>query len=96
MSALGTTVMYFIVSAIVAVLFSILISVLLALRIKWLTALLRVYITVFRNTPLLVQLFLLFYGLPFIGITMPAFVCGVLGIMLNEGAFISEIIRGIY
>ncbi len=94
LSAFGTTVFYFIVCSIAAVLFAIFISILLAMRIRGLTTILRIYITVFRNTPLLVQLFLLFYGLPFIGISLPAFLCALIGIMLNEGAFISEIIRG--
>ncbi|WP_020612082.1 amino acid ABC transporter permease [Sediminispirochaeta bajacaliforniensis] len=94
LSAFGTTLFYFIVCSCAAVLFAILISMLLALRLKGLTCFLRAYIAVFRNTPLLVQLFLLFYGLPFIGIRMPAFFCGLIGVALNEGAFISEIIRG--
>ncbi|MEM3658552.1 MAG: amino acid ABC transporter permease [Candidatus Hadarchaeum sp.] len=55
---------------------------------------LRGYISIFRNSPLLVQLFFLFYGLPFLGIRIPPFWCGVIGITLNEGAFIAEIVRG--
>lgn len=94
LSAFGTTVFYFVICSMAAVSFSILISMLLALRIRGLTEILRGYIAIFRNTPLLVQLFLLFYGLPFLGIRMPAFLCGLIGVMLNEGAFISEILRG--
>ncbi|HPT58087.1 MAG TPA: ABC transporter permease subunit, partial [Casimicrobium sp.] len=37
------------------------------------------YVAVIRGTPLLVQLFILFFGLPQFGILLPAFVCGVLG-----------------
>lgn len=55
---------------------------------------LRVYVNIFRDTPLLVQLFLLYYGLPFIGINFSNFWCAVIGVTLNEGAFLSEIIRG--
>ena len=47
-----------------------------------------------RGTPLLVQLFLLFFGLPQFGIVLPAFVCGVLGLGLYCGAYVSEIVRG--
>jgi len=54
----------------------------------------RGYISVFRNSPLLVQLFFIFYGLPFVGIRLSAFYCGVLAITLNEGAFVAEILRG--
>jgi polar amino acid transport system permease protein len=52
------------------------------------------YLTFIRGTPLLVQLFLLFFGLPQFGIVLPAFVCGVLGLGLYSGAYVSEIVRG--
>jgi polar amino acid transport system permease protein len=45
------------------------------------------YLTFFRGTPLLVQLFLLFFGLPQFGILLPAFVCGVLGLGLYSAAY---------
>ena len=47
-----------------------------------------------RGTPLLVQLFLLFFGLPQFGILLPAFVCAVLGLGLYSGAYVAEIVRG--
>ena len=52
------------------------------------------YVLIIRGTPLLVQLFLLFFGLPQFGIVLPAFVCGVLGLGLYSGAYVSEIVRG--
>ncbi|KAF3996992.1 amino acid ABC transporter permease [Glaciimonas immobilis] len=52
------------------------------------------YVTVIRGTPLLVQLFLLFFGLPELNILLPAFVCGILGLGIYSGAYISEIVRG--
>jgi polar amino acid transport system permease protein len=52
------------------------------------------YVLLIRGTPLLVQLFLLFFGLPQFGIVLPAFVCGVLGLGLYAGAYVSEIVRG--
>src|SRR5882757_5790975 len=52
------------------------------------------YVLLIRGTPLLVQLFLLFFGLPQFGIVLPAFVCGVLGLGLYSGAYVSEIVRG--
>lgn len=52
------------------------------------------YLAVIRGTPLLVQLFLLFFGLPQLGIMLPAFVCGVIGLGLYEAAYVSEIVRG--
>ena len=52
------------------------------------------YLTIIRGTPLLVQLFILFFGLPHFGILLPAFVCGILGLGIYSGAYISEIVRG--
>jgi polar amino acid transport system permease protein len=52
------------------------------------------YLAAIRGTPLLVQLFLLFFGLPQLGIMLPAFLCGVLGLGIYSGAYISEIVRG--
>lgn len=57
-------------------------------------ALSSAYVNFFRGTPLLVQLFLLFYGLPQFNIYLPAFLCGVLGLGLYSGAYVSEIVRG--
>ena len=53
----------------------------------------RFYIWIFRGTPLLVQLFLAFYGLPKIGIVLDSFPCAVLVFSLNEGAYCSETMR---
>lgn len=52
------------------------------------------YLLFFRGTPLLIQLFIWFFGLPQFGILLPAFVCGVLGLGTYSGAYISEIVRG--
>jgi polar amino acid transport system permease protein len=52
------------------------------------------YVAAIRGTPLLVQLFLLFFGLPQFGIMLPAFVCGVIGLGIYSGAYVSEIVRG--
>ncbi|MCD0502381.1 amino acid ABC transporter permease [Bordetella petrii] len=53
-----------------------------------------VYLLCFRGTPLLVQLFIWFFGLPQFGIMLPAFACGVLGLGMYSGAYVSEIVRG--
>jgi len=53
-----------------------------------------IYVTFIRGTPLLVQLFLLFFGLPQFDILLPAFVCGILGLGIYSGAYVSEIVRG--
>ncbi|MBC7470041.1 MAG: amino acid ABC transporter permease [Ramlibacter sp.] len=53
-----------------------------------------VYVAAIRGTPLLVQLFILFFGLPQFGILLPAFLCGVIGLGIYSGAYVSEIVRG--
>ncbi|WP_057764481.1 amino acid ABC transporter permease [Companilactobacillus tucceti] len=51
------------------------------------------YVWLFRSTPLLVQLFIIFFGLPSIGVQLPAFTAAVIGFSLNTGAYASETIR---
>lgn len=53
----------------------------------------RLYIWIFRGTPLLVQLFVIFYGLPSLGIMIDPFPAAVLVFSLNEGAYASETMR---
>lgn len=52
------------------------------------------YLTLIRGTPLLVQLFILFFGLPHFGIQLPAYVCGIFGLGIYSAAYVSEIVRG--
>jgi polar amino acid transport system permease protein len=52
------------------------------------------YVAAIRGTPLLVQLFIWFFGLPQFGILLPAFACGMLGMGIYSGAYVSEIVRG--
>lgn len=52
------------------------------------------YVSVVRGTPLLVQLFIWFFGLPHFGVNLPAFFCGVVGMGIYSGAYVSEIVRG--
>lgn len=61
---------------------------------RWLYGLCTGYVSLIRGTPLLVQLFILFFGLPHFGILLPAFLCGVLGLGVYSGAYVSEIVRG--
>nr|WP_210281505.1 amino acid ABC transporter permease [Pseudochelatococcus contaminans] len=58
-----------------------------------LAAIAGVYVWVIRGTPLLVQLFVIFYGLPSIGVLLDAFPAALIGFTLNIGAYTSEIIR---
>lgn len=54
----------------------------------------RVYVSVFRGTPCLVQLFVLYFGGPQIGLELEPYSAGVIGLALNIGAYMAESIRG--
>ncbi|MDF9842995.1 MULTISPECIES: amino acid ABC transporter permease [unclassified Paenibacillus] len=53
----------------------------------------RFYVWIIRGTPLLVQLFIIFYGLPSAGIVLDPFIAAVIGFTLSVGAYSSEIVR---
>lgn len=52
------------------------------------------YVSVFRGTPALIQLFILYFGGPQIGIQLDAFEAGVIGLGVNVGAYMTETMRG--
>lgn len=52
------------------------------------------YVSIMRGTPLLVQLFVIYYGLPSVGIEFTPVTAGVLALSLNAGAYLSESLRG--
>jgi polar amino acid transport system permease protein len=54
----------------------------------------QAYVEVIRNTPALVQLFVLYYGLPELGIRVPAIPSLILALGINNGAYLAEIFRG--
>lgn len=62
-------------------------------KIKVLYPIFTAYVSAIRGTPLLVQLFIIFYGLPSIGLTIDPWPSAVIGFTLNVGAYASEIIR---
>lgn len=60
---------------------------------KPLVLLAKFYVWIVRGTPLLVQLFIIFYGLPAAGVTLNALTAGIIGFTLSVGAYNSEVIR---
>ena len=54
----------------------------------------RFYVSVIRGTPLLLQLFIIFFGLPSLGITLDPWPAAIIGLSLNVGAYASESVRG--
>jgi His/Glu/Gln/Arg/opine family amino acid ABC transporter permease subunit len=59
----------------------------------WLRAIAWAYVQFIRGTPLLVQIFLIYFGLPALGVNIPAFWSGVIALGLNSGGFQAEIVR---
>ena len=62
-------------------------------NIPALKQLVRVYVWIFRGTPLIVQMYIIFFGLPSLGITLAAFPSAVIAFSLNYAAYMSETIR---
>ena len=72
-------------------------ALLLALRLsgrRLIRGTVQAYIEVMRGTPLLLQIYLIYFGLPLIGLFPSEFTCGVVGIALQHGAFLCELYRG--
>ncbi|UCF91424.1 MAG: amino acid ABC transporter permease [Desulfobacterales bacterium] len=61
---------------------------------RWLEMPARLYVSVFRGTPCLIQLFVIYFGGPQIGLQLEPFPAGVLGLGINIGAYMTESIRG--
>lgn len=62
-------------------------------KIKSLIALNRAYVELFQNTPLVIQIFFLYFALPPLGLSLDVFSVGVLGVGAYHGAYISEVVR---
>ena len=84
--------------AVCSVFFGALIGTLVAItrlaKVPVLSQLAALYVSCMRGTPLLVQLFVIYFGLPSIGIQFDPISAGILGLSLNVGAYLSETIRG--
>lgn len=61
--------------------------------VKILRLIFGAYVWIFRGTPLLVQLFIMFYGLPVVGVTLETWTAAVIAFSLNVGAYASESVR---
>lgn len=88
---------YTIILAVVAMIIAVILGTAIAMarnsRMKLIRGIATTYIEVIRNTPLIIQLWLFYFGLGEIGIQIPAFTCGLLTLALNTAAYTAEIIR---
>ena len=71
----------------------IVVAFILHFKIPVLSQIVKVYVELFRNTPLLVQLFFIYFGLPKIGLSISAEVCGAVGLGLLGGSYMAESFR---
>jgi len=62
-------------------------------KVRFISSIARFFVSVVRGTPLLVQLFVIFYGLPSIGLLIPPWPSAAIAFSLNVGGYASEVIR---
>lgn len=94
---LNVTITMAVISMLIALVLSLVIALIRTYKIRVLYSLSSIYVSFFRGTPLLVQLFLLYYGIPQIFPvfkSMNAYTAAVIGLSLNASAYMAEIIRG--
>ncbi len=77
----------------ISVLLGILLAVVQVANVKVLKQIAKIYIWIFRGTPVLVQLFIIFFGLPYVGIVIEAVPAAIIGFGLNLAAYNAESIR---
>ena len=77
-----------------ALVISVIVALIQYADVKVLRQICRFYIWIIRGTPLLVQLYLIFYGLPSVGVMLDAFPAAALVFGFNEGAYMAETMRG--
>ena len=93
LNAAAVTVKYAVIAIILATIWGIITGSITFRRVKGIWRITSAYVCFFRETPLLVQIYFLFYGLARL-MTVNAGVIGVIALVLNDGAFIAEIVRG--
>jgi len=91
--ALGVTLFVWVVGLIGACLFGFLVAVGRRYGPRWLDWALGAYVEVFRGTPFLIQLFLLYFGGPYVGLSLEPVPAGLLGLSVYGAAYFSEIFR---
>lgn len=94
LNGLQTTLLLFFIIVIVTIPLGFLIACVRVYAPKWISWIIQVYIYVMRGTPLLLQLMVVFFGLPFIGITFERFPAAVFTFVINYAAYFAEIFRG--
>jgi polar amino acid transport system permease protein len=90
---LATTVLITITGTAIAMCIGLVLAVMRRARAKWISLPAEAFVEFVRNTPLLVQLYFLYFGLPVFGIFLSALLTGIIGIGLNYSAYTAEVYR---
>ncbi len=95
MAGLKMTMILTVVSIAIALLLGVVFGLMRVSRSLWLRAIGTTYVDIFRGTPLLVQAFFIYFGIPAaMGFQMTAMTAGIITLSLNAGAYMTEIVRG--
>ena len=93
LSGVGLTIMLSVAAIILGSILAVLLVAARSLLGRWAGYIVDAYVELMRNTPFLVQLFMIFFGLPLIGLRMSGEWAALLAMTMNLGAYASEIIR---
>lgn len=88
-----TTIEISVLGLILAIMLGIIFGIMSVSKNRVLKLISRIYVEFIQNTPLVIQIFFVFNGLPYIKIILPVFLIGILGVGIYHGAYISEVVR---
>jgi cystine transport system permease protein len=91
--AIAGTIPLAVVSFVIGLALAVVVALMRLSRLRPVSAIARVYISIVRGTPLLVQLFVIFYGLPSVGVLIPPWPSAVVAFSINVGGYAAEVIR---
>lgn len=94
LKATTVTVQLTTISVVLGTVIGIIVALLKLSKNKLILTVASLYTWIIRGTPMLLQLFFFYYGLPFVGIKLEPMSAAIIGLSLNSGAYMAEIIRG--
>ena len=89
----GTTIAITLSALLVAIILGLSLALVRLVGLRVVNALIATYVEVFRNTPVLAQLFIIYFSLPYLGLNIDPFPAAVIGLGLNGGAVLTEVFR---
>ncbi|MCB5238957.1 amino acid ABC transporter permease [Niallia circulans] len=92
-TALWLTIKLASIGIVFAIIVGMICSVIQYFKVKVITNIVQIYLEIARNTPLLIQLFFLYYGLPKVGIKFSEELCGIIGLTFLGGSYMAEVFR---